>query len=154
MDSNNETARFSHAEAPYKKGSNLGEYGSQQTGPETAPPAPSLQRTSTLLCCTCGFRSNHGVVISISHIDGYAKGFACERCFENPNMFFNGKRILPHWTLAIKSQFRVNNFARGYAKSSEGSANESLFLTKKSRMQVAMSESLYRGQKLLLEASP
>lgn len=151
---NKRMARFSHTEIPEKQGSNLGESALQQDVPETASFSPSLKRTSSPgHCCVCGFPSNHGVYVGQSCYEGYSKVFACEKCFKNPNIFLVGKRILPHWTLAIKTQSRVNTFARDYAKGI-GSNIESVVLTKRGKMQVIMSEDLYRGQKQLLETSP
>jgi len=90
-----------------------------------------------MICCCCGFDSNHGVKTK--------EGFWCELCFYNPNLFSVAKRILPHWTLAVKTQTKINPFGR------EGSENicSGLYLTKKAKRELAMSESLYRNQKQL-----
>ncbi|MFA5365644.1 MAG: hypothetical protein WC325_10740 [Candidatus Bathyarchaeia archaeon] len=90
-------------------------------------------------CCCCGFSSYHGVFVGSAG----EKVFACFSCFSNPNMFFTARRILPHQTLAVKTQERIN----GYAKNFDGSpVVSSACLTKKSKREYAMSESLYSGQ--------
>jgi len=100
-------------------------------------------------CCICGFLSNRGVIIGMNAVGGYVKAFACERCVADPNIYLEVKRVLPHWTLAIKTQIRKNNFAKGYSLSTEGSATEMVRLSKKTKMQITMSENLYRGQRML-----
>lgn len=97
-------------------------------------------------CCVCGFVCSHGVLTAHSSAEGPFKSFVCERCFGNPNIFSVAKRWLPHWTLAIKHQQRRNGFAR---KGPEVHPFDAAILTKKSKREVAMSESLYSGQRQL-----
>lgn len=88
-------------------------------------------------CCCCAFPERSGVKL--------AEGFICERCFSNPGLFFSGKRVLPSWTLAVKADCRVNNFSRNKSRDSV----EYGYFTRRSKRFLAVSESLYVGQKQL-----
>jgi len=100
-------------------------------------------------CTCCGFSTEQGVLVE-GNSGGYIT-FVCERCFRDPNLFFSAKRILPHWTLAVKTQVVHNPFAKGYATSRENQGGTTIegFLTKKAKRELATSESLYKGQKTL-----
>ena len=100
-------------------------------------------------CCCCGFRERHGVFTSHSSADGLYKVFMCIRCFMDPNIFAVGKRWLPHWTLAVKTQGRRNPFGRYAPDEPEQKKGSVVVSAKKSRREVAMSESLYVGQRQL-----
>jgi hypothetical protein len=65
----------------------------------------------------------------------------------NPNIFSTAKRWMPHWTLAVKTQVRKNPFA--HPAPDEPGAAECMVLSRKGKREVAMSESLYVGQKQL-----
>ena len=99
-------------------------------------------------CCCCGFISKHGVYVAQSMYSGTRRVFVCEKCFMDPNLFFSAKRVLPHWTLTVKMQSIRNRFAHDYARE-HGDNLIGAVLTKKAKREVAMSESLYKGQKQL-----
>ena len=44
------------------------------------------------LCMCCGFREREGVLIGVKHGEEWVRGFACLRCFSDPNLFFKEKR--------------------------------------------------------------
>ncbi len=94
-------------------------------------------------CVCCSFPSSEGVVTFQTVIRTQQKCFVCVSCFMNPNLFFNSKRVLPHWTLAVQLQEKRNPYGRSQE------AVGYFALTKKAKMETAMSESLYTGQKQL-----
>jgi len=97
------------------------------------------------LCCCCGFKHSRGIYFA----DAEQAKFACTRCFSNPSLFFSAKRVLPHWTLAVKSGRIVNRFAKKDRGSGEEQVFQAAYLTKKSKRELSTSESLYDGQKQL-----